>query len=100
MVTSKRFTIVDREHIQFDVEYNEEHILFHLPRMKMSKTSYLDFLNIVPELHDFVRTMGHESMWTAIDPKDIMTAKLLDRVGAEMVGHSNGLNVYEYTGEK
>lgn len=98
MIVSNRMTIYEDDHLQLDLEYTEHYAILHLPKMKMNKTTYVTFLTKVPELYQFLSTAGYEAVWTAIDPEDKLTKKLLDRLGARMLGNGDGLDVYEYRG--
>lgn len=103
MTASKRITLVDKEDMTLDLEYGsvngQAFAILHLPKMKMTRTSYLDFLATVPQIHEFCVAVGFESIYTAISPNDKPTVKLLDRLGAVRLGSSQGLDVYEYRGE-
>ncbi|HEY9818017.1 MAG TPA: hypothetical protein V6D20_19740, partial [Candidatus Obscuribacterales bacterium] len=103
MTASKRITLVDKEDMTLDLEYGTamgmNFAILHLPKMKLTKTSYSDFLATVPQIYEFISTVGYEAIHTAIDPNDKSTAKLLDRLGAVRLGNDQGLDVYEYRGE-
>ncbi len=98
MIASNRITIYEQPDMQIDLEYTEHYAILHLPRLKLTKTTYLDFIAKVQDLYGFITTAGYEAIWTAIDPTDTVTAKLLDRIGANKLGSSDGLDVYEYRG--
>ena len=98
MIASKRITLVDKGDMVLDLEYNKDFAILHLPVMKMNKTNYQDFMISVEQLWEFMETVGYSAIHTAIDPNDKVTAKLLDRLGATMLGSDKGLDVYEYKG--
>lgn len=101
MIESKRITLVDKEDLIIDLEYSKEFAILHLPRLRMTKSSYRDFLVTVPQVCQFAQFVGYEALHTAVDPNDDTIAKLLDRLGAEFLGLDphHGLAVYEYRGE-
>ena len=101
MTASKRITLVEKADMTLDLEWNKDFAILHLPKMKMSRTSYTDFLVTVPQLYEFLSSLGYEAIYTAIDPNDKTTAKLLDRLGAIKLGQdpNQRLDVYEYRGE-
>jgi hypothetical protein len=100
MIESKRLTLIDKEDIVMDLEYNEHYAILHLPVMRINKKTYTEFLSTVPQLHTFLTMVGYQAVWTAIKPEDTTLAKLLGRLGATKKGTAEGLDVYEYTGEK
>lgn len=99
MIVSKRMTIVDKENIKLDLEYNEDFAILHLPYLKLTKSSYIDFVWAVEDLHELFTTMGYDGVWTAVLPEDKTVAKLVGRVGGVKMGHSEGYDVYRYGGE-
>ena len=99
MIESKKLTLVDKENIQIDLEYNEHYAVIHVPRFKVTKSTYQDFMITVDSIYEFLTTIGYENMWAGVDPYDPMIAKLLGRVGAVKLGTHDGIDVYEYKGE-
>ena len=100
MIESKRITLVDKEDLVLDLEYNEDFAILHLPVMRMSRNTYTDFLDTVPQLYTFLTTAGYSAVFTGVKPEDTVVAKLLDRLGARKLGHADGVDVYQYTGVK
>ena len=100
MIESKRITLVDKEDLVLDLEYNEDFAILHLPVMRMSRNTYTDFLDTVPQLYTFLTTAGYNSIFAGVRPEDKTIAKLLDRLGARKLGHADGVDVYQYTGVK
>lgn len=95
MIESKRITLYENSGMQIDLEYTDQYAILHLPVLKMNKTNYLDFLDKVPELCEFLLSAGYVGVWTAIEPEKKVIAKLLDRLGAKKLGSDKGLDVYE-----
>lgn len=100
MIASKRITLYQSEGMKIDLEYTEHYAILHLPLLKMNKTNYLEFLEKVPELCQFLMTTGYAGVWTAIEPEKTVVAKLLDRLGAKRLGSDSGLDVYEICREE
>jgi hypothetical protein len=100
MIESKRITLIDKEDLVLDLEYNEQYAILHLPVMRMSRDTYTDFLDTVPQLHTFLTMVGYSAVWAGVRPEDTMIAKLLGRLGATKIGNAEGLDVYEYKGAK
>ncbi len=100
MIASKRISLIKRDGLEIELEYNESYAILHLPQLKMTKTNYLEFMTVVPDIHKFMTTVGYEAIWTGIDPEDSKTRKLLERLGATKLGTAQGIDVYEYRGEQ
>ena len=96
---SKRVTLVDKDYMILDLEYNRSHVILHLPFIKLNKTSYLALMEVVPEIWTFLHTMGYQVVHAAIPSDNKAINKLLLRIGAVKVSKVDGHNVYEYRGK-
>ena len=97
MLTSKRFTFVQKEEYEVDLEYNEHYLVLHLPFVKrLTKTTYLDMQEMVKHLWTFAKSTGYEGMWIAIRKEDESLVKLVKKLGFHPLGEDSGLSVYEY----
>ena len=102
MIGSRKITLVDKQDLTISLEWNDQFAILHLPKLKLTKSSYTDFLVTVPQLYEFLSSLGYEAIYTAIEPESKTIAKLLDRLGAVKLGQdpNQKLDVYEYRGEK
>lgn len=98
MPHSKRITLIRTNDLTLELEYNEEYAVLHLPYLRMTKTSYQEFLLTVEEVCQFLKDLGYEGVWTAIEPANRTIAKLLSRVDFAKIGEAEGLHVYSYKG--
>ena len=98
-LTSKRFTLVEKEDYGVDLEYTVDFAILHFPYVyKFSKGILLDMYSTIESLKGFLADMGYEHIWVAIPPEKESTAKLVQRFGFEYKGSDQGLDVYMLEG--
>lgn len=94
---SKRFNIVNQEHYEVDLEYNEQYAILHLPRVsKFNKTVYIDMADRLEQFAEFVKSSGYFGLWAAIRPEDTTLAKFIKKLGFRHLGNSGMLAIYEW----
>lgn len=94
-VVSKRLRIIETDGASADLEYNENFVIVHLPRVdKLTKTRLKEFKIYLEGLYDFVTTAGYKDLYAASDHKP--TLKLAERLGFEYLGEQDNLKVYKY----
>lgn len=101
MHVSKRITLVEKEDLVLDLEYNKDYAILHMPHMKLNRGSYTTLLSTVPGIFRFVNDIGgYHALHAAVQPDNKIVVKLLDRLGFRKLGTSpDNLDVYEYRGE-
>jgi len=86
----------ESDSLQIDAEYNEFFFILHLPSVeKLTKSIYLAGLQKLEEIKDFAKTIGYMSVYAAVYDGDMLTSKLIGRLGMEYKGSSDGFHVYE-----
>ena len=95
---SSRFTIVDEEGLQLDLEYSDAFFILHLPVFRATKGSFLHLKTKVEELSEFCKTIGYQAVYTAIHEDDKKMAKLMRMLGAVKEGNAQKMDVYKYKG--
>ena len=94
-LTSKRFTLVEKDEYSVDLEYNEDFAIIHLPVvLKFTREIYGDMILTFPKIKEFIKDMGYKDLWVATIPGDTSTSKLAQRFGFEYKGTDSGLDVY------
>lgn len=94
---SKRFNIVNQEHYEVDLEYNEQYAILHLPRVsKFNKTVYIDMADRLEQFAEFIKSSGYFGLWAAISPDNNVLDKLIKKLGFKYLGTSGALAVYEW----
>jgi hypothetical protein len=94
-IKSKRFTLVEREEYTIDLEYGGPFAILHLPRVgKFTKTVYLDAVNSIENIEEFVKDFGFDTLWAALDPNNNSLIKLIKKMGFEYQGSAEGMDVY------
>jgi len=101
MLTSKRFTIVEKPEYRVDLEYNDMYAILHLPYVgKFTKSVYQDMQITVQDIYEFIKTIEYVGMWIAIDPFNKVLNKFVQRIGFVHLGEADNMSVYQYEGEK
>ncbi len=100
MPQSTRFTIVDTDDFQLDVEYNETFLILHLPRLRPTPGVIKALKVKLEELEEFAYASSWIMLFTAIHPDDKAMRKLMKIIGAEYTGTAEGLDVYRYEEER
>lgn len=101
-LTSKRFTLVEREEYRVDLEYNNDFIILHLPWVaEFSKKILLDMMNTFEGLKSFLETVGYSRIHVGIPHKHGSTKHLAEHLGFTHIGESQGFEIFElWIGEK
>ena len=93
--TSRRFTLLEKPTYKVDLEYNEQFAILHLPLVaKFDRDVYWDMVNTIEDIAGFLHDMHYTHLWTAIEPENKPTNKLMSRLGFELQGEGEGMNVY------
>lgn len=94
-VDSKRLRIIETDNASADLEYNENFVIVHLPRVDKFKKSDLGrFKEYLEGLNTFVTTVGYKELYAATDHAPTM--KLAVKLGFEYIGEQDNLKVYKY----
>jgi hypothetical protein len=94
---SKRFNLVNQEHYEVDLEYNDQYAIIHLPRVsKFNRSVYLDMVDKLKSIADFLKDGGYFGLWVAFKPEDITLGKLVEKLGFVYLGSSDGLVIHKY----
>ena len=80
------------------LEYNENFIIIHLPKIdKMTKGIYLEMVILLKDWWLFFKTAGYKSVFAAVKPDDKIN-KLVHMLGFEYVAENEGYLVYQFKG--
>ena len=97
---SNRLTVIDKENISIDMEYDDTYMALHINRLNFNKDTYLDMIVGISQLNDFVKTVGYQAMWAVIGSADSKTQKLAEKLGFKFLGEApgeySGMYVYQY----
>ena len=93
--TSFRFTLIDKEQYEVDLEYNEEFFILHLPRVdKLTKGVYEELKKTSDEILKFAYVAGYDAIYLGIPEEKTSTKKLAERLGFSRMGSAQGMDVY------
>ena len=94
---SKRFTFIETENFQVDLEYNKMYLIIHLPRVTFSKESLVQMQKKLHELYEFSQEIEYEGLWCAIEEDNKAPVhKLAKKLGFVELGSSGGYTIYEF----
>ncbi len=92
---SNRITLLETTEYTVELEYTEEFVILHLPKVtNWTKSLYKHSKERIEELSTFFGVIGYEAIWVAAYPDDTITNKFADRLGFEFIGEYEDLNVY------
>lgn len=98
-IKSKRITLLEKENYKVDLEYNEDFVILHLPRVdKFTKSVYLDMKFMLEDYSDFFKTAGYKDLCVAIGETDKTMKKFIKKFGFVYAGNASSLDVYLYGG--
>lgn len=99
-----RLTVIEKEDLVIDLEYDDRYVAIHIGKLNFNKSTYADMKAGISGLNDFIKTVGYEAMWAVIGASDEGTKKLAKRLGFKYLGEGTegyaGMYVYEYVGEE
>jgi hypothetical protein len=94
-VASKRIVLIDIPEACLELEYNQDFVVLHLPRVtKFGKREFNIFKTYFADLVDFFNTFGIDILYAAFDDKKVQ--KLATAFGFEFVGINDKYKVYRY----
>lgn len=94
-IKSKRMTLVQKENFIVDLEYNEDYAIVHLPKVdKFTKDIYLDMSTVFEDMKEFLKVVGYDHVWAALDPSNKMMIKFAGKMGLSFQGEAENMNVY------
>lgn len=97
MTSSKSISLFETNGYSVRLEYTSNFVIVHLPYInKMTKEVFQDMQMKLQEWEEFFRTMGHEAIWAALDPKNEKMVKLATMLGFEYKGQADGMSVFSY----
>jgi len=95
-VASKSLMGIRGSNFNIRLEYNEDFVIVHVPRMeKMSKSVFKELNILLTDWWDFFKTAGYEALFAAIEPEDKMN-KLAHMLGFQYVGENEGYLIYQF----
>lgn len=95
-VDSKRFRIWETKDFSVDLEYNNQFVIVHLPRVdKFTKSIFISFYDKLREGQEMVETFGLDGIYAAVDKNDEKTLRLVEMLGLNYVGNNLNYKVYK-----
>jgi hypothetical protein len=92
---AKMIRIIQIEDFDLDLEYEDDFIALHLPRMtRLNKKNYFKLRKVVDELTDLVKTMGYVGLWAALDDDQPLMKKLVIRLGFEYIERNEEMDLF------
>jgi hypothetical protein len=100
MHVSKDFNLPISAGYEVRVEYTEDFIIFHLPRVdKFTPGVYKDMVVRLDDFWQFAKTVGYKGIFVAFDPNNVKINKLVESLGFQFLNYGDGDKVYIYRGE-
>lgn len=97
MHVSKSLTLFETENYSVRLEYNDDYVIIHLPRVdKFNKEVFVDMKYKLEDWHQFFTTAGYAGIFAAVDPANQKIQRLLVRLGFQLKGFADNMNVYFY----
>ena len=94
-IKSKRMTLVQKDSFTVDLEYNEDYAIVHLPKVdKFTKDIYLDMSIVFEDMKEFLKVVGYDHVWAALEPTNKIMIKFASKMGLTFQGEAENLNVY------
>lgn len=97
MNASNSLTLFENKEYSVRLEYNKDYAIVHLPQAnKMTKGVYLDMVERLEHWWTFLKTVGYNGIWCAVDPKDDKINRLVTLLKFKYIGSNDGMSVYRY----
>jgi hypothetical protein len=94
-INSKRVLLIDVPQFSVEVEYNQDYVVLHLPRVsKFGKKELGMMKDYVKGIYDFTSTLGKDVLYVAVDDKRV--ERLVNLLGFQYLGSSQQYKVYRY----
>jgi len=88
-------TLVQKDSFTVDLEYNEHYAIVHLPKVdKFTKGIYLDMSIVFEDMKEFLKVVGYDHVWAALEPTNKPMIKFVGKIGLTFQGEAEDLNVY------
>ena len=97
MHVSKSLTLFETENYSVRLEYNDDYVIIHLPRVdKFNKEVFVDMKYKLEDWYEFFTTAGFNGIFAAVDPNDEKIKRLLNMLGFKYKGCADNMYVYFY----
>lgn len=94
-IASNRIVFVEKEDYTIDLEYNEEFLIVHLPRLiRFNKSVLVGMKSDIDRFSHFFKTSGYRHLFAAVDTNNTKIKRLLVRLGFVRVGIHEDDDVY------
>lgn len=97
MPASKTMPLIETEDYDIRLEYNDDYVIFHLPRIdKFTKHTFMDMKIRLEDWYEFFTTAGYAGIFAAVDPDNQKIKKLIEKLGFKLIGFAENMQVYFY----
>lgn len=94
-VTTRRLVLCETEEYQVDLEYNQEYLILHLPRVdKFNKTILRKLQGLAEQYEHFSKAAGYGGVFAASPKADDKLPRLLGLLGFEYYGEDLNYIIY------
>ena len=96
MIQSKNLFGIKGKNFDVRIEYNEDYVIVHLPKVEVfNKSSFLEMKKLLEDWLDFFKTLGKENIFAAVKIGS-KENKLASMLNFKYAGRSENMNVYIY----
>lgn len=97
MPASRTIPLIETPEYDIRLEYNEDYVIFHLPRIdKFTKDVFIDMKFRLEDWYTFFTTAGYAGIFIAVDPNNSRIKKLIEKLGFKLTGFADNMQVYFY----